>query len=37
MRQSVLCPVQLWAQEMRPDAFVMVMGYGECPRLRSYD
>jgi len=21
---------QLWAQEMRPDAFVMVMGYGEC-------
>lgn len=21
---------QLWAQEMRPDSFVMVMGYGEC-------
>ena len=21
---------QLWAQEMRPDAFVVVMGYGEC-------
>lgn len=21
---------QLWAQEMRPDAFVMVIGYGEC-------
>jgi hypothetical protein len=21
---------QLWTQEMRPDAFVMVMGYGEC-------
>ncbi len=21
---------QLWAQEMRPDSFVMVIGYGEC-------
>lgn len=21
---------QLWAQELRPDSFVMVMGYGEC-------
>ena len=21
---------QLWAQQMRPDAFVMVLGYGEC-------
>jgi hypothetical protein len=21
---------QLWAQEMRPDSFVMVMGFGEC-------
>ena len=34
--QLVLMPAeafvqyQLWAQEMRPDSFVMVMGYGEC-------
>lgn len=34
--QIVLAPgetfvqYQLWAQEMRPDTFVMVMGYGEC-------
>jgi hypothetical protein len=21
---------QLWAQQMRQDAFIMVMGYGEC-------
>jgi len=28
---------QLWAQEMRPDAFVMVMGYGECPPITFLD
>ena len=34
--QIVLMPAeafvqyQLWAQELRPDSFVMMLGYGEC-------